>query len=100
MTREPSVSTFMSSCSTPWWAEYVSWQTAERTPAHLVGRDARPDAGAADEDAAVGLAVADRVAEPLGEVRVVVVGIGAVAAEVDELVVRGRRAASRRRARP
>ena len=22
----------MSSCSTPWWAEYVSWQTAVRTP--------------------------------------------------------------------
>ena len=33
--------------------------------ADLVRGDARPDAGAADQDAAVGLAVADGVAEPL-----------------------------------
>jgi hypothetical protein len=36
MIRAPSVSTFMSSCSTPWWAEYVSWQTDDRTPRILV----------------------------------------------------------------
>ena len=77
----------MSSCSTPWWAEYVSWQTAARMPRHLVGRDRRPDAGAADQDAAVGLAADDRLAESLGEVRVVVVRVGAVAAEVDQLMV-------------
>ena len=61
---------------------------ADRGPdaADLVRRDARADAGAADEDPALGLAVADRVAEPRGEVRVVVRRIGAVAAEVDQLV--------------
>ena len=54
--------------------------------ADLVGRDAGPDPGAADEDPAVGLAVADRERQAAGEVRVVVVRVGAVAAEVDQLV--------------
>ena len=36
MTRAPMVSTFMSSCSTPWWAEYVSWQIAARMPRILL----------------------------------------------------------------
>ena len=56
--------------------------------ADLVRGHARADAGAADEDPAIDLAVADRVPEPLREVRVVVVRVRAVAAEVDELVVR------------
>ena len=34
-TSEPRQSTFMSSCSTPWWAEYASWQIAARTPVSL-----------------------------------------------------------------
>src|SRR6185503_6348564 len=42
MTRAPRVSTFMSSCSTPWWAEYVSWQTAERTPRILFAATLAP----------------------------------------------------------
>ena len=29
---EPRHRTFMSSCSTPWWAEYASWQIAARMP--------------------------------------------------------------------
>ena len=56
MTRAPSVSTFMSSCSTPWWAEYVSWQTAARMPRILLAATRRADARAADQDAAVGVA--------------------------------------------
>src|SRR5262245_21478634 len=54
--------------------------------AHLVDRDARADPGAADEDPAVGLVTLDGEPELLREVRVVVVGIRAVPAEVDELV--------------
>ena len=96
MTRAPSVSTFMSSCSTPWCAEYVSWQTAAPDAAHLVGRHRRADARAADQDAAVRVAVLDRLAKALREVRVVVVGVGAVAAEVDRARGRGRSPASRR----
>src|SRR5579862_1562069 len=42
MTREPRVRTFMSSCSTPWWAEYVSWQTAARTPRILFAATEAP----------------------------------------------------------
>ena len=55
--------------------------------ADLVGGDARADARAADEDAAVRLAAGDRQPEPLGEVRVVVGRVRAVAAQVDPLVV-------------
>ena len=54
--------------------------------AHLVGRHARPDARAADQDAAVGLAALEGVPEGLREVGIVVAGVGAVAAEVDVLV--------------
>ena len=50
--------------------------------ADLVGGDARAHAGAADQHAPLDLTVAHRVAEPLGEVRVVVVRVRAVAAEV------------------
>ena len=32
----------MSSCSTPWWAEYVSWQTAARTPRILLAATEAP----------------------------------------------------------
>ena len=55
-------------------------------PRILLAATRRADARAADQDAAIGLAVDDRLAEPLGEVGVVVVGVGAVAAEVDQLV--------------
>ena len=64
----------------------MSWQTAARMPRILLAATDAPDARAADEDAAIGLAVDDRLTEALGEVRVVVVGVGAVAAEVDQLV--------------
>ena len=59
-------------------------------PRILLAATLRADAGAADEDAAIGLAALDRHAEPLREVRVVVGRVGAVAAEVDEVVARGR----------
>ena len=64
--------------------------------AHLVGGHRRADARAADEDPALRLAGDDRVTEPLGEVRVVVVRVGAVAAEVDRGRGRGPALASRR----
>ena len=64
-TSVPRQSTFMSSCSTPWCAEYVSWQIAARMPRELAGRDRRADARAADEHAALGVAGADRVADLL-----------------------------------
>ena len=76
----------MSSCSTPWWAEYVSWQTAERRPRILLIATLAPDARPADEDAAVRLASLDGEPEPLREVGVVVARIGPVAAEVDQVV--------------
>ena len=91
ITREPRVRTFMSSCSTPWWAEYVSWQTAARTPRILFAATDAPTPEPQIEDAPLGLAVADRPAEPLGEVGVVVRRVRAVAAEVDELVAEVRR---------
>ena len=52
----------------------------------LVRRDRGPDARPTDEDAAIGLAGLDGAPEPLGEVRVVVSRVGAVATEVDELM--------------
>ena len=76
----------MSSCSTPWWAEYVSWQTAARMPRILFAATRAPTPEPQIRIAAVGLAVADRVAEARGEVRVVVGRVRAVAAEVDQLV--------------
>ena len=87
MTLAPSVSTFMSSCSTPWCARVRV--VADRGPdaAHLVGRDRRPHAGPADQDPPVRVPLLDREAQPLGEVRVVVLGVGPVAAEVDQLVL-------------
>ena len=56
----------------------------------LVRGDARADAGAADQDPAVDLAAAHGVPEALREVGIVVVRVGAVAAQVDHLVVRPR----------
>ena len=76
ITSPPRQSTLRSSCSTPWCAEYVSWETAARTPRTLLGRDGRADPRAADEDPAVGLAVPDRVGQPAGEVGVVVGRVG------------------------
>ena len=73
--------------------------------ADLVGGHARADTRAADEDPAIGLAADDRRAEPLGEVRVVVGRVRAVAAQVDPLVVepgdrRAARSSSSLRAAP
>src|SRR4029077_7876649 len=56
-------------------------------PAHLVGGDRRPHARPADEDPSVRATPLDRESNPLGEVRVVVVWVGPVTAEVDELVL-------------
>ena len=42
MTRDPSVRMFMSSCSTPWCAEYVSWQIAARMPGILLAATDAP----------------------------------------------------------
>src|SRR5256714_7060614 len=55
--------------------------------ADLAGRDRGADAGAADQDAAVREPATDGLTQSLREVRVVVMRIGSVAAEVDELVV-------------
>src|SRR4051794_2696517 len=59
-------------------------------PLDLVRGDARANAGATDQDPAVSLSVADGVAEARGEVRVVVLRVGPVAAEVDGLVTEPR----------
>src|SRR6185369_6511941 len=58
--------------------------------ADLVRGDARADAGPADEDSAIRFAVADRVADAGCEVRVVVLRIGAVATEIDDVVAETR----------
>src|SRR4051794_30311064 len=58
--------------------------------ADLAGRNRGADAGTADEDPSLRRAATYRLAEPLREVRVVVVRIGAVATEVDQLVARRR----------
>ena len=59
ITREPRVRTFMSSCSTPWWAEYVSWQTAARTPRILFAATDAPTPEPQMRMPALGRAVAD-----------------------------------------
>ena len=79
----------MSSCSTPWCAEYTSWQIAARIPAQLAGGDRGADAGAADEHAALRLAVLDRLAELARLVRVVDPHRVGVRAEIDGLVAQG-----------
>ena len=63
---------------------------AERGPdaRDLVGRDAGPDPGPADHDRPLGLAAADRVADPLGQVGEVD-RLGRVGAEVGHLVAPG-----------
>ena len=76
----------MSSCSTPWCAEYVSWQMAARMPCELAGGDGGADARAADQDRALGAARADRVADLARLVRVVDARLGRVGAEVERLV--------------
>ena len=69
-------------------------------PAHLVGGHRRTDPGAADEDAALRGAARDGVAQALGEVGVVIVRVGAVAAEVDEVVADARPRSTAGSARP
>src|SRR6187551_2245943 len=65
----------------------ISVVTDRRTDAaHLVGRHRGADARATDQDAAIRRAVLDRLAEALREVGVIVGRIGAVPAEVDQLV--------------
>ena len=68
--------------------------------ADLVGRHGRTDPGSTDEDPAIDLAVPDRVPEPRGEVGVVVLGIGSVATEVDQLMSPGQPRRSGRATRP
>ena len=53
----------MSSCSTPWCAEYVSWQTADRMPRILLAATDAPTPEPQMRIAAVGLAGHDRRAE-------------------------------------
>jgi hypothetical protein len=62
---------------------------ADRRPdaAHLVRRDRRADARPADQDPAVRSTLLDRLAQPLREVRVVVLGVRPVPAEVDQFVL-------------
>ena len=50
----------MSSCSTPWWAEYVSWQTAARMPRILLAATLAPTPEPQMRMPALGLAVAGR----------------------------------------
>jgi hypothetical protein len=66
----------------------------------LRGGNRRPDAAAADEDPAIGLAVGDRSAEASAEVRVVVGRVRAVAAEILVVVLRIRSNSSLLRAAP
>ena len=42
MIRAPSTITFMSSCSTPWCAEYVSWHMPARMPGILLAATHTP----------------------------------------------------------
>ena len=65
---------------------YVSWQTAVRMPRILFAATDAPTPDPQMRIPAVGRCLLDRHARALGEVGVVVLGIGAVAAEVDELV--------------
>ncbi len=87
MTRAPIARTFMSSCSTPWCARVGVVAEPRPDAPHLVDRDGRPHAGAADQDPPVRVPGLDGLAEQPREVRVVVLRVGAVAAEIDQLVV-------------
>ena len=71
ITRAPRQTTFMSSSSTPWRAENVSWQSAARTPGTLLAATEAPDAAAADDDAPVAGAREDRLADLAREVGIV-----------------------------
>ncbi len=90
----------MSSCSTPWWAEYVSWQTAARMPRILLAATDAPTPEPQMRMPRSAVAVADGQAEPLGEVGVVVGRVGAVAAQVDQLVAQAGGGQPARSARP
>ena len=67
----------------------MSWQTAGADAGDLARRDRRADAGAAHEDAALGIAAGDRRAELERLVRVVDPHRVRVGAEVDDLVPAG-----------
>ena len=67
-------------------ASMGSRQSTARTPGHLVGGDAHAEAGAADQDAAVGLALGHRLGDGDGEVRVVGGPVPGGDAEVADLV--------------
>ena len=78
----------MSSCSTPWWAEYASWQIAARIPATL---QAAIDAPTPEPQTRTPRSAAPaRIASPmlLRLVGVVDLRLGRVGAEVDRLVAR------------
>ena len=60
-------------------------------PAHLVGGHRRTDPGATDEHAPLRGAAHERVPQAPSEVGVVIVRVGAVAAEVDQVVADVRR---------
>ena len=68
----------------------MSWQTAARTPRILLAATDAPTPEPQIEDPARGLAPLDRQAQAPREVGVVVIGVGAVAPEIDELVPEAR----------
>ena len=88
-TSEPRQSTFMSSCSTPWCAEYTSWQIAARIPgifeAAIDAPTPEPQTSTPRSARPPRIAAAD-VAREVGVVDAHGVGLDA---EVDDLVARG-----------
>ena len=86
MMRAPSTSTFMSSCSTPWCAEYVSWQIPARIPGILFAATQTPTPRAANQNSPRRHARLDRLAYLLGKVGIVIPGIALVRSQVDYFV--------------
>ena len=80
----------MSSCSTPWCAEYASWQIAARTPGSLQAATEAPTPEPQTRIPRSAPPVDHGLAELPGQVRVVDPRLGRVDAEVDAL--RGRSA--------
>ena len=83
--RPPSTSTFMSSCSTPWWAEYESWQMAARMPGILLAATEAPTPLPQMRTPRSARPVHHGLAHRLGEVGIVD-GRRGVGAHVDHLV--------------
>ena len=76
----------MSSCSTPWCAEYVSWQIAARMPAILHAATDAPTPEPQTSTPRSALPALDRLAELARLVRIVDPDRVGVGAEVDDLV--------------